>query len=108
MKGQPFNRANDTEIIRLVSDNPGITCEMLSKKVKIPIATIQIKINRLCDGSRIFRQKKPNGNGSIYLLYTCHHAKKHNIPSVYVEKPEKTTLELQMMFNRLYRGLTLR
>lgn len=103
MKGQPFNRVDDTSIIRIISDNPGITSEELSAKCGIPCATIQKKIARLSKSTRVFRQKKNGGNGCTYLLYTYSYARNHHVPSLYCDKPEKTTLELQMMFNRFNR-----
>ena len=106
MKGQAFNRANDTEIIRLISDNPGITCDALSDKFGVPVSTIQNKIKRLCDEKRVFRQRKkaPSGKGNIFLLYTMAYAKKHKIPRIYVDKAEKSTLEMQDWFNQLSRS----
>ena len=101
MKGQAFNKAADTDIIRIISDNPGITTEALSDKCDIPYHTIKLKVQRLTKSTRVFRQKKRNNNGWIYLLYTYSYARNHHIPSLYSEKPEKTTLELQMMFNGL-------
>ena len=105
MKGQPFNRVDDTSIIRIISDNPGITSEDLSKKCGIPYDTIKLKVQRLSKDTRVFRQKKNNGNGCTYLLYTYSYARNHHVPSLYSEKPEKSPLELQMMFDRLIRGV---
>lgn len=104
MKGQPISRANDTDIIRLISDNQGITTEELSKKCGIARKTVQQKIDRLARETRVFRQKKQGGNGCTNLLYTYSYARNHHVPLVYPEKPEKTTVELQMMFHSLIRG----
>jgi len=104
MKGQPLIRVNDTEMIRLISDNPGILSSEISSKCGVPVKTIQIKIKRLCDEKRVFKQTKKAFKGNVFPLYTMHDAKANHIPRLYAEKPEKTVLELQMMFNRLYRG----
>ena len=104
MKGQEFNRANDAEIVDMVSDFPGIRCDALSEKLGIACNTVTRKIKRLTDESRIFRQKQNNGCGYIYNLYTDHYAKKHCIPRVYKGvDAEKNTLEQQMWFNQLSR-----
>ena len=106
MKGQEFNRANDTEIIKVIKDHPGIRCIGVAEIMGIPCNTITRKVKRLYDEKRIFRQKQNNGNGYIYNLYTTHYARKHNIPSVYRGvDAEKSTLELQMMWSGLVRGL---
>ena len=108
MKGQAFNRADDTKIIEVIKDHPGIRCNEVSEKLVIPCNTITRKVKRLTDETRVFRQKQSNGNGYIYNLFTVHYARKHNISSVYrgVEA-EKTTLELQHMFHSLIRGSAL-
>ena len=105
MKGQEFNRANDAKIVDIISDYPGIRCNDLSEKLGIPCNTITRKIKRLTDETRVFRQKQSNGNGYIYNLFTTHYARKHNVSRVYRgADAEKTTLELQMMFNSLSRS----
>ena len=107
MKGQPFNRVNDAKLIQLVSDNPGILSSEISSKCEVPVKTIQIKIRRLCDEKRIFRQTKKATNGNVFPLFTVFYARKNHIPRLYVEKDEKSTLEQQMWFNDLIRGLAL-
>ena len=105
MKGQAFNKTNDTEIIRLIADNPGIICSTISKKLEIPVSTIQTKIKRLSEEKRVFKQTKKNGNGNVFPLFTTHYARENRVPRLYVDKDEKSTLELQMMWSGLIRGL---
>ena len=104
MKGQEFNRADDANIVNIISDHPGIRCNDVSEKLSIPCNTIARKIKRLTDNKRIFRQKQSNGNGYIYNLFTVHYARKHNIPRVYKgPDAERNTLEMQLWFNDLIR-----
>lgn len=110
MKGQAFNKADDAEIVDMVSDRPGIRCDAISERMRIPCNTITRKIKRLADESRIFRQKESKGigggSGYAYNLFTVHYARKHNIPRVYRGvDAEKSTLELQMLWSRLIRGV---
>ena len=107
MKGQPFNRVDDTKIVQLVADKPGILSSEISSKTGVPVKTIQIKIKRLCDEKRIFKQTKKADNGNVFPLFTLFYARKHHIPRIHVKKAEKSTLELQMMFNGLIRGSAL-
>ena len=102
MKGQDFNKADDTKIVAVISDNPGIRCITISEKLGIPCNTITRKVKRLVDESRIFRQKQNNNNGYIYNLFTVHYARTHYTPKVYKgPNADKSVMELQMMFNRL-------
>lgn len=99
-----MNRVNDTELIRLISDNPGILSSEISSKSEVSVKTIQIKIKRLCDEKRVFKQTKKATNGNVFPLYTMHDAKKNRIPRIFVEKDAKSPLEMQMWFNDLSRG----
>jgi len=108
MKGQEFNRADDANIVNIISDHPGIRCNDISEKLSIPCNTIARKVKRLTDSKRIFRQKQNNGNGYIYNLFTAHYARKHNVPRAYRgPDAERNTLEQQLWFNDLIRGLAL-
>ena len=104
MKGQPFNRVTDTKIIQMVSDSPGILSSEISSKSEVPVKTIQIKIKRLCDEKRIFKQTKKATNGNVFPLYTMSYARKNKIPRIFVEKDEMNTLEQQMWFTDLLRA----
>jgi len=101
MKHQPMKRIDCDKIRAIVSDNPGITAEEIAEKTDIPYPTIKTKVRILVEKHRVFRQIK----GKIRPLFAAQYAKVHRIPEVFEDKPEKTVLELQMMFNRLYRGL---
>jgi len=104
MKHQPLNRVTDTELIRLISDNPGIISSEISSKCGVPVKTIQIKIKRLCDEKRVFKQTKKAFKGNVFPLYTMSYAKKHKIPRIFVEKDEMNTLDQQMWFTDLLRA----
>ncbi len=104
MKGQEFNRVTDTKLIQIVSDNPGILSSEISSKCEIPVKTIQIKIKRLCDEKRIFKQTKRATNGNVFPLFTVFYARKNKIPRLFVEKDEMNTLDQQMWFTDLLRA----
>ena len=104
MKGQPFNRADDTKIIQIISDNPGILSSEISSKCEVPVKTIQIKIKRLCDEKRVFKQTKKAFKGNVFPLYTMSYARKHKIQRIFVEKDEMNTLDQQMWFTDLLRA----
>jgi IS30 family transposase len=109
MKGQPSNKAGDSDIIQIIRDHPGIkSCEIAKKLGKVS-NTIATKTKRLADEKKLFRQKEgmTGSSGYIYNLYIFHYAKKHNIPRIYTAKPVKSTLELQMFFHDCIRGLAL-
>ncbi len=98
-----MNKAQQTRLMRIVSDNPGINCKDLSLKLEVKRATVKYWLIRLEKNGRIFRQSK----GCTKLLFTAHAAEANHVPAVCPIEPEKTVLELQMMFNRLYLGLAL-
>ncbi len=100
MKFNKINRVEDKQIIAIVSDNPGITCLRLSEKLEVPQGTVKYKLIALSKNKRIFRQKR----GNFRLLYTMHYAIHHHVPDVYPEKPAKSVMELQMLFNGLISG----
>ena len=104
--GQRFNTKGDTETIRLISDNPGITCKVLAAKLSISLSGIQYRIQRMCNEGRVFKQTKNAVYGKTFPLFTVAYARKNNIPRIYSDEPEKSTLELQMMFHDCIRGLS--
>jgi len=103
MKHQPMKRINCDKIRAIVSDNPGITAEEISEKTEIPYPTIKTKVRILVEKHRVFRQIK----GRIRPLFAVQYAKVHRIPEIFEDKPEKSTLEQQVWFNDLIRGLAL-
>ncbi len=105
--GQRFNTKHDTETIRIISDNPGITCQTLAEKLSVSLSTIQARIQRMCTEGRVFKQTKNAVYGKTYPLFTVAYARKNKIPRIYSEKPPKSDLELQMLFHSLIRGSAL-
>ena len=101
--GQAFNKQADKGTIRIISDNPGITSGELLEKLGGSLSSIQYRIQRMCEDKRVFRQTKNAVYGKTYHLYTMAYAKKNKIPRIYVEKAEKSTLEMQSWFNDLTR-----
>ena len=103
--GQAFNKQADKGTIRIISDNPSITTGELLAKLGGSLSSIQYRIQRMCDDKRVFRQTKKAFNGSTYHLFTMAYARKNHIPRIYVDKDEKSTLEQQMWFNDISRGV---
>ena len=100
--GQAFNKNGDTETIRIISDNPGITSDDLSAKLSVSLSTVQARIKRMCEEEkRVFKQTRNAVYGKTYHFFTMAYARKNKIPRIYSEKPEKTTLELLMLFHSL-------
>ena len=94
-----MNKAQQTRLMRIVSDNPGINCKNLSLKLGIKRGTVKYWIIKLEKDGRIFRQ----GKGCTKLLFTAHAAKSNHVPDVY-EKPVLTILEQQMWLTDLLRA----
>jgi len=94
-----MNRIDETKLIRVVSDNPGITCKGLAEKLGIKQGTIKYRLIALEKDKRIFRQTK----GCTKLLFTVHAAEVNHVPDEYDCRPGLTILEQQMWFNQLSR-----
>ena len=106
--GQRFNTKHDTETIRLISDNPSITCGELSAKLSVSSSTVQARMKRMCEEEkRVFKQTRNAVYGKTYHFFTMAYARKNKIQRIYKSKPDKTTLEQQLWFNDLTRGLAL-
>lgn len=99
-----MEHADETRLIRIVSDNPGITCKKLAAKLVKRRTTVGEWVDDMEGRGRVFCQK----HGRARYLFTIYAAESLNISDNYEKeiKP-KTVLELQMMFNRLYRGIAL-
>jgi len=92
-------RINNTKLIRIVTDNPFMRITNIALKLDVPRSTVKKRIYKLSGAGRLVLQKR----GKHVHVVTSYYAKKNHVPDVHVCE-EKSTLELQMMFNSLSRS----
>ena len=94
---------SDTALIRIVSDTPFIRVNLLAEQLGESYRDVRGKVEALKTSGKLFSQKR----GDHAHLVTTHYAKKNHVADVYVDEVGRTTLEQQLWFNDLTRGLAL-
>jgi len=95
-----MEHADETRIIRMVSDNPGITCKKLARKLVKRRTTVGEWVDDMEQRGRVFCQR----HGRARYLFTIYAAESLNISEDYEKEiTPKTILEQQMWFNQLSR-----
>ena len=95
-----MEHADETRLIRIVTDNPGITCKKLAAKLVKRRTTVGDWVDDMEARGRLFCQK----HGRARYLFTIYAAEALNVSEDYEkEVTPKTNLEMQMWFNDLSR-----
>jgi len=94
-------RINNTQLIRIVTDNPFIRISQLAIKLETPRSTVKKRVYNLRRCGKLVLQKR---NKHVHLV-TSYYAKKNHVPDVYVAEESRSILEQQLWFNDLIRGL---
>lgn len=95
-----MEHADETRLIRIVSDNPGISCKKLAAKLVKRRTTVGEWVDDMEARGRVFCQR----HGRARHLFTIYAAESLKIAAEYEKEiTPKTNLEQQMWFNDLSR-----